>query len=144
MFDLKAEGQGKAIADWLSRSSWPHDQVIIAPWEDAEGAALRRHVAADVPMIRLTSKIPTEIVHDAYFAKMKQIGFSGFSVNWQYLTEEFVRAAAKNGMKVYVWTINDSPDIAGAALLGVDGVVTDDPRSTMKLLSQLSAAQSRQ
>jgi len=137
MLDLKAEGQGEAIAKWIETTKYPHDQLIVAPWEDAEGIALRKHVPADVPMIRLTSKVPTETVDDAYFATMKSIGFSGFSVNWQYLTDKFTRAAQKHGMKVYAWTVNDAPDIAGAALLGVDGVITDDSAATIKLLAAL-------
>jgi glycerophosphoryl diester phosphodiesterase len=143
MFDLKAEGQGKAIAEWLGRSKFPRDQVILAPWEDAEGVAVRQYVK-DVPMIRLTSKLPTASFDDAYFAKMKQMGFSGFSINWQNLTDDFVRAAQKNGMKIYVWTINDAPDISGAALLGVDGVVTDDSANTRKQLLQLTTAAAKQ
>jgi glycerophosphoryl diester phosphodiesterase len=137
MLDLKAEGQGKVIAQWLEKSKFPRDQLMLAPWEDAEGVALRRYVK-DVPMIRLTSKVPTQTVDDAYFAKMKQIGFSGFSVNWNNLTKEFTDAARKNGMKVYVWTINANPEIAGAMLLGVDGIITDDAAVTAKTLRKLS------
>lgn len=140
MLDLKAEGQGAAIAKWIETSKFPHDQLIVAPWEDAEGVALRKHIPASVPMIRLTSKVPAEVVNDEYFAKMKSMGFSGFSVNWQYLTQEFVQGAHKNGMKVYVWTLNDPPDIAGAALLGVDGVITDDSAATIELLAELIPA----
>ena len=138
MLDLKAEGQGAAIAKWLESTKYPHDQVIIAPWEDHEAVALRKHVPMTVPMIRLTSKVPTEQADDAYFEKMKSIGLSGFSVNWQYLTETFTRAAQKHGMKVYTWTLNEPPDIAGAALLGVDGVITDDSAATIKLLAELT------
>ncbi|MGB7160841.1 MAG: glycerophosphodiester phosphodiesterase family protein [Tepidisphaeraceae bacterium] len=137
MLDLKAEGQGAAIAKWLESSKYPHELLMLAPWEDAEAVALRKHVPADVPMIRLTSKVPTDVIDDAYFAKMKSIGLSGFSVNWQYLTEAFTRGAQKNGMKVYAWTLNDPPDLAGAALLGVDGIVTDDSANTIKLLAEL-------
>lgn len=138
MLDLKAEGQGAAIARWLETTKYPHDQVIIAPWEDHEAVALRKHVPMTVPMIRLTSKVPTETADDAYFEKMKSIGLSGFSVNWQHLTEDFTRAAQKHGMKVYTWTLNDPPDIAGAALLGVDGVITDDSAATITLLADLA------
>jgi glycerophosphoryl diester phosphodiesterase len=137
MLDLKAEGQGEALAAWLDRMKMPHDQVIIAPWTDEEGIALRKHIAGDVPMIRLTSPVPTETLDASYFERMKQIGFSGFSVNYQYLTQAFVDAAHKNGMKVYAWTINDAPDVALVALMGVDGVITDDPANTMKLLAEL-------
>jgi glycerophosphoryl diester phosphodiesterase len=138
MFDLKAEGQGEAIAAWLSQSGFPKDQVILAPWTDDEGVALRKHVP-DVPMIRLTGKLPTDNFDDAYFAQMRDKGFSGFSINWQNLSEAFVKAAHKNGMKVYVWTINDAPDIAGAVLLGVDGVVTDDSAATARTIAKVAS-----
>jgi glycerophosphoryl diester phosphodiesterase len=111
--------------------------VILAPWEDVEGVQLRKYVN-DVPMIRLTSKVPTDTINDAYFAAMKQKGFSGFSVNWQYLSKEFIDTAQKNGMKVYAWTLNEPIDIAGACLNGVDGVITDDPAATMKLVESLT------
>lgn len=136
MLDLKAEGQGRAIADWLEKSKFPRDGVILAPWEDAEGVALRQHVK-DVAMIRLTSKLPSEVIDDAYFAKMKSIGFSGFSVNWQHLTVPFVDAAKASGMTVYVWTLNDAPDVAGAVLLNVDGIITDDSAATIELVREL-------
>lgn len=138
MFDLKAEGQGEAIAAWLAESGFPKDQVILAPWTDEEGVALRKHVR-DVPMIRLTSKLPTDTFDDAYFAQMREKGFSGFSINWLNLSEAFVKAAHKNGMKVYVWTINDAPDIAGAVLMGVDGVVTDDSAATARTIAQVAS-----
>jgi glycerophosphoryl diester phosphodiesterase len=137
MLDLKAEGQGEAIAKWLASSGFPKDQVLLAPWEDAEGVELRKHVK-DVPMIRLTSPVPTKQIDDAYFAKMKSLGFSGFSVNFGNLTKAFVDAARKNGMNVYAWTINDNPEIAGAVLLGVDGIITDDPAVTAKTIAELA------
>ena len=60
-------------------------------------------------------------------------------MNWQYLSQAFVDAAHKNGMAVYVWTINDNPDVSGAVLLSVDGIITDDPASTMKTVQALQA-----
>ena len=137
MLDLKAEGQGEAIAKWLASSRFPKNQVLLAPWTDAEGVALRKHIT-DVPMIRLTSAVPTKTIDDAYFAKMKSLGFSGFSVNFGNLTQAFVDAAKRNGMKVYAWTINDDPEIAGAMLLGVDGIITDDPAVTAKTVAELA------
>lgn len=136
MLDLKATGQGKQIAAWLAESKRPIDQVILAPWTVEEGADLRKYVA-DVPMILLHSKLPTKSHSDDELAALKAVGFSGFSIDWRVLTPAFVDAAHKNGMKVYVWTLNEAPDIAGAALLGVDGIVTDDPAVTIKLLAQL-------
>ncbi len=137
MLDLKCTGLGPSLAELKKKLDFPSDQWILAPWEDDEGVALRKYLP-DVTMIRLTSKIPSERADEAYFSKMKSIGFSGFSVNWQYLTLPFINAAHHNGMKVYVWTINDKPDIAGAVLAGVDGVITDQPSATMKLVAELT------
>jgi glycerophosphoryl diester phosphodiesterase len=89
-------------------------------------------------MIRLTTKVPTDTVNDAYFAKMKQTGFSGFSVSWPVPDQEnSFDAAHKNGMKVYVWTVNDNPEIAGSTMLGVDGIITDDAAATSKTIAEL-------
>ncbi len=138
MLDLKCTGLGESLAALKKKLDFPSDQWILAPWEDAEGAALRQHLPADIPMIRLTSKIPTEKFDDAYFSRMKGIGFSGFSVNWQYLSAAFIDAAHAHGSNVYVWTVNDAPDIAGAVLNGVDGIITDDVPTVMKLVSELT------
>ncbi len=138
MLDLKCTGLGKSIAELKSKLNIPADQLILAPWEQEEGVALRQYLP-DVPMILLHGKLPTETLDDAYFAKMKQIGFSAFSINWQVLTRDFIDAAHKNGMKIYVWTVNTPVDVAGAALNGADGIITDDAPATMKLISELTA-----
>jgi hypothetical protein len=35
------------------------------------------------------------------------------------------------------WTINDAPDLCGAILTGVGGIVTDDPGALRGLLAEL-------
>jgi glycerophosphoryl diester phosphodiesterase len=137
MLDLKCTGLGESLAALKKKLDYPSDGWILAPWEDDEGIALRKHLPADIPMIRLTSKIPAEKFDDAYFSRMKEIGFTGFSVNWQYLSAAFIDAAHTHGFNVYAWTVNDPIDIAGAVLNGVDGIITDDAPTVMKLVSDL-------
>jgi glycerophosphoryl diester phosphodiesterase len=139
MLDLKCEGLGESLGALKQKLNFPSDQWILAPWVDAEGAKLR-HYLPDVPMIRLTSKVPTDNYDDAYFSKMRTVGFSGYSVQWQNLPQSFIDAAHRNNFKIYCWTINDAPDLAGAVLAGVDGIITDDPQTTMKLVGELTAA----
>jgi glycerophosphoryl diester phosphodiesterase len=136
MLDLKCTGLGKSLAELKQKLNYPSEEWILAPWEDEEGTELRKYLS-DVPMVRLTSTVP-DVHDDAYFAKMKQIGFSGFSVNWMNLPQDFIHAAHRNGMKVWVWTINEPVEICGAALAGVDGIVTDDGISTMKVIDSLT------
>jgi glycerophosphoryl diester phosphodiesterase len=142
MLDLKCTGLGKALAELKKQTKFPSNEWILAPWEDEEGVALRQHLP-DVPMIRLTTKLPTDNFDDAYFARMKQIGFSGFSVSWPHLTQAFIDAARAHGFTIYTWTVNDPPDVAGATLANVDGIITDDPAATMKLIAELTAGDAR-
>jgi glycerophosphoryl diester phosphodiesterase len=139
MLDLKCPGLGKPLAELKEQTHFASDQWILAPWEDEEGVALRRYLP-DVPMIRLTGKVPIDHFDDAYFAKMKRIGFSGFSIAYPITPQTFIDAAHKNGMKIWVWTINDASDIAGAVLAGVDGIVTDDVPNTTKLVMDLTGS----
>jgi glycerophosphoryl diester phosphodiesterase len=136
MLDLKCTGLGKYIADLKSKLNVASDQLILAPWVEAEGVELRKYLP-DVPMILLHGTLPIATTDDAYFEKMKQIGFGGFSINWPIITKQFIDAAHKHGMKIYVWTVNEPVDIAGATLNGVDGIITDDPAATMKLIEGL-------
>jgi glycerophosphoryl diester phosphodiesterase len=45
-----------------------------------------------------------------------------------------VRHAHERGYAVYCWTVNESADLELVIELGVDGVITDRPASTLSLL----------
>ena len=52
-----------------------------------------------------------------------------------------IKRAHKQGMKVYVWTINDPIQMSVMISRGVDGIITDEPalaRQVMELRKQLS------
>src|SRR5215813_2260481 len=65
------------------------------------------------------------------------------SVSYKKLSKEIVELAHKNGVEVWVWTVND-PDIAQAmALLGVDAVKTDTPFVLKELFGRLHKSTER-
>jgi glycerophosphoryl diester phosphodiesterase len=52
-----------------------------------------------------------------------------------------IKRAHKQGMKVYVWTINDPIQMSVMISRGVDGIITDEPalaRQVMELRKHLS------
>ena len=51
------------------------------------------------------------------------------------VTAGFVRAAHRSRLPVHVWTINDGPTMRRLLDLGVDGVMTDDPRLLLDVLA---------
>lgn len=135
MFDLKCTGLGQSIAELKQKMNFPSEGLILAPWEEADGIELRK-VLPDVPMVLLHGKLD-DYTGD-YFNRLKKIGYSGFSINWQIITQDFIDAAHKNGMKVYLWTVNEPCEVAGGVLAGVDGIITDDTPGTMKIVNELT------
>ncbi len=138
MLDLKLEDLAQPLADIKAKNNLPDDAWVLAPWTDEHGIKLHK-VIPTVPMIRLTAKIPDEKFDDAYFAHMKELGFSGFSIAYPINTKAFVDAAHKNGMKIWSWTVNDPADIAGSILVGADGVITDNIPNTTRIVGELTS-----
>lgn len=56
-------------------------------------------------------------------------------------TRGFVRFLHRRGFHVDVWTLNDATSIRAAALVGVDGIVTDDVERARTVLTTLRSAQ---
>jgi len=48
--------------------------------------------------------------------------------HWRLTTRALVRAVQGAGGELYVWTVDDAARIARLEALGVDGVITNDPR----------------
>jgi glycerophosphoryl diester phosphodiesterase len=48
--------------------------------------------------------------------------------HWRLVSPELVRAIAATGGELYVWTVDDAPEIGRLRRLGVTGVITNDPR----------------
>jgi glycerophosphoryl diester phosphodiesterase len=48
--------------------------------------------------------------------------------HWRLVTPALVRAVRDAGGQLYVWTVDERPRIEALDALGVDGVITNDPR----------------
>jgi glycerophosphoryl diester phosphodiesterase len=54
--------------------------------------------------------------------------FDAIMAHWRVVTAALVRAVAEGGGELYVWTVDDAPMIAKLSAMGVDGIITNDPR----------------
>jgi glycerophosphoryl diester phosphodiesterase len=54
--------------------------------------------------------------------------FDAIMAHWRVVTPALVRAVADGGGELYVWTVDDARMIAKLTALGVDGIITNDPR----------------
>jgi len=48
--------------------------------------------------------------------------------HWRVVTPRLVRAVREGGGELYVWTVDDPARIAKLTAMGVDGIITNDPR----------------
>jgi glycerophosphoryl diester phosphodiesterase len=54
--------------------------------------------------------------------------FDAIMAHWRVVTPALVRAVAEGGGEIYVWTVDDARMIAKLTAMGVDGIITNDPR----------------
>jgi glycerophosphoryl diester phosphodiesterase len=54
--------------------------------------------------------------------------FDAIMAHWRVVTPALVRAVADGGGELYVWTVDDARMIAKLTAIGVDGIITNDPR----------------
>jgi len=54
--------------------------------------------------------------------------FDAIMAHWRVVTGPLVRAVAEGGGELYVWTVDDARMIERLTAMGVDGIITNDPR----------------
>jgi glycerophosphoryl diester phosphodiesterase len=59
---------------------------------------------------------------------LKEGRFDAIMAHWRVVTPSLVRAVGEGGGELYVWTVDDARMIARLTAMGVDGIITNDPR----------------
>jgi len=54
--------------------------------------------------------------------------YDAIMAHWRVVTPALVRAVAEGGGELYVWTVDDARMIERLSAMGVDGIITNDPR----------------
>jgi glycerophosphoryl diester phosphodiesterase len=110
------------------------DKVVISSFD--HDLLHRIHVKAPkYKLALLMVGIPYEL--GSYAAK---VGAKAWDPNIAELREDSVKTAHKEGLDVYVWTLNDPKEWKRAADIGVDGIVTDNPLGLMEYLKVRTTA----
>jgi glycerophosphoryl diester phosphodiesterase len=71
-------------------------------------------------------------------AALKEGRFDAIMAHWRVVTRALVRAVAAGGGDLYVWTVDDVRMINKLTRMGVDGIITNDPRLFDGLAAPLS------
>jgi glycerophosphoryl diester phosphodiesterase len=71
-------------------------------------------------------------------AALKEGRYDAIMAHWRVVTPALVRAVASGGGDLYVWTVDDVRMIDKLTRMGVDGIITNDPRLFDDSLETLS------
>ena len=61
------------------------------------------------------------------------LGFNAVNPHFTKVNAEVMAQANELGIKVNTWTVNEPSDISAMALLGVNTIITDDPKTALSL-----------
>ena len=64
---------------------------------------------------------------EALIQKTADAGLTGLNLSFHGLTRDFVQKAHRAGLKVYVWTVDDTGDAERMRQYGIDGITTNKP-----------------
>lgn len=95
---------------------WPHRSNIIVQNFNAEHASV--FIRSGLQTLRLSSSYSPPIMEGGY----------GVGTRHDLIRPELVEAVHDAGQKVWAWTVNTQTEINALLDMGVDGVMTDDPR----------------
>lgn len=92
-----------------------------------QSEVLLRVILTKLNLFRLASNI----LHRAPVMQVP-VSSGGLTV----VTRHFIKVLHKRGIKIQVWTINEADEMIMLYKLGVDGIMTDDPRLLLGVLKQ--------
>ena len=144
--DVKIPGYGPRVVAALRESGLIERSLVSGMYVEeldtmrALEPALR--VGWSVPRLRrdyttdMLTAIPALVILSGYRALLPrraraalQAGrFDAIMAHWRLVTGALVRAVAEGGGELYAWTVDDAAQIARLSAMGVDAIITNDPR----------------
>lgn len=144
--DMKLPGYGGRVVDALRDADLAQRALVSATYK-RELDRLRRlapeiRVGWSIPRARrdytahsLTA-LPAHLLLRALRAwlpgraraALKAGRFDAIMAHWRLVSEALVSAVHEGGGELYAWTVDDVQQIDRLAAMGVDGIITNDPR----------------
>jgi glycerophosphoryl diester phosphodiesterase len=134
----------RRLIELLDRYGWARPrrgQVSPARVMSFSWMSLRRclEMAPALEMVYLMDRMPLRF-RDGTLPLGSRV--AGPSMNIIKAHPEYVAKAHAAGNSVHVWTVNEPAELELCAALGVDAVITDNPRAIRRQLSERSSQQS--
>jgi glycerophosphoryl diester phosphodiesterase len=144
--DVKIPGYGERVVRALREFGLLERSLVSSMYPDDLDAmrALEPtlRVGWSVPRLRrdyttdILTAVPALVILSGYRALLPRRvraallagRFDAIMAHWRLVTRALIRAVADGGGELYVWTVDDAAQIARLRAMGVDAIITNDPR----------------
>jgi glycerophosphoryl diester phosphodiesterase len=119
-----SEGTAAAVAAVLRRfigKGWPAQRFLVSSFDLPELRQFKR-IAPEIPVGALLGGVPLDLA-----ACATELEAVSLNISAEFLDAQLIADAKARGLKIYVYTVNESTEIAALRVLGIDGVFTDFP-----------------
>jgi glycerophosphoryl diester phosphodiesterase len=144
--DVKLPGYELRVLDALRHAGLVRRTLVSGMFPDAlarvRAAEPALRLGWSVPRVRrdytadMLTAIPALAILTGYRATLPRRArlalqrgrFDAIMAHWRVVTPALVRAVAHGGGELYAWTVDDARMIARLTAIGVNGIITNDPR----------------
>lgn len=147
-FNVDLKDESRALVEGfysILESENAFDRVTVASFHSSNLKTIRAisprvvtsYGRSEVRRLVVLSKLNLLRFVSKYIALPPVIQIPEVSGSTVVLTKYLIKVLHKRGVKVQVWTINDEEDMIRLYKMGVDGVMTDDPRLLLGVVENL-------
>ena len=127
MVDLKGAGYELAVVRACERAGLL-DRCLFATLEQTSIPILADHARTSFSYSRRRPGPALGVMRNRAPALHAMSGAVDATIRHPLITERLVDRVHEHGGRVFAWTVNDTAGIRRMQALGVDGIITDDPR----------------
>ncbi len=117
----------RSVLNCLHENNW-ESSVVISSFDKATCAVVRSFDS----MMGIGWLLWKEELEDA-ITQSHVLGFNAINPHFTKVNASVMAKAKELGIKVNTWTVNTPDDISAMAALGVDTIITDDPKTALAL-----------
>lgn len=125
--EIKSDGAGILAAQYLLSSGYD-GYVLLSSFKEDEVIAARRAMPS----------LPTSMIYDVFAVRdvpaYRERGYKIISLRKKAVNEQLVDAFRKQGVQVYVWTVDEEDEMRKYISMGVDGIYSNRPGALKELL----------
>lgn len=125
--EIKSHGAGALTAEYLVSSRYK-GYVLVSSFKEEEVVAVRQVIPA----------LPTSVIFDVFTLRdiqsYKARGYAHVSLCKKTVDEKLIVACHEQGIKVYVWTVDDEAEMKTLIQWGVDGIYSNKPGVLKKIV----------